>query len=217
MINQQNPTENIKGVIPMNLRVETQNLDDYLQQSEIIDYRSPAVVDLARTLAMGESGEINLAKKVFHYVRDEIDHSGDIGATAVTCSASQVLAERHGICCAKAHLLAAILRYLGIPTGFCYQWLVSDNDQNQLVLHGLNAVYLKTVGKWIRLDARGNKPGVQAEFSIDTEKLAWPVRSELGEEDDPLIYIEPNPQVVQILQETKDRSGFWERWATIKR
>ena len=58
----------------------------------------------------------------------------------------------------KAYLLAAILRNLGIPTGFCYQKLILDVEEKPwLVIHGLNAIYLKSVSKWIRVDARGNK------------------------------------------------------------
>ena len=36
---------------------------------------------------------------------------------------------------------------------------------------------------WIRLDARGNKENVHAEFSIEEEHLAFPVRNEFGEVD----------------------------------
>jgi len=38
-------------------------------------------------------------------------------------------------------------------------------------------VYLAEFNKWIRLDARGNKEGVNAQFSIDQEQLAYLVRT----------------------------------------
>jgi len=44
-------------------------------------------------------------------------------------------------------------------------------------IHALNAVYLAEFNKWIRLDARGNKEGVNAQFSIDQEQLAYLVRT----------------------------------------
>lgn len=201
----------------MRLVLETQDISSYLQRSDVIDFDSPAIAGLAYSLSEGISDEIQLVTAVYEYIRDEIDHSGDINASTMTCNASQVLAERHGICCAKSHLLAAVLRCLNIPTGLCYQWLASDNSENLQVLHGLNAVYLRPIDKWIRLDARGNKPGVQAEFSIDTEKLAWPVRTELGEADDPVIYAAPKPEVVQALRESLDRDGFWKKWSSIGR
>lgn len=196
----------------MNLVPESQNINEYLSSSDAVDYNSSNIRSLARSLAEGIENEIEIAKKVYEYVRDEIAHSGDINASIVTCNASDVLKHKHGICCAKAHLLAAILRYLNIPVGFCYQWLISDNDDHLLVIHGLNAIYLKDLKKWIRLDARGNKEGVNAQFSIDTEQLAWPVREEYGEKDDPIVYLEPKKEVVEVLRSSKDRNELHKNW-----
>lgn len=115
-----------------------------------------------------------------------------------------MLKHREGICFAKSHLLAALLRKLGIPAGFCYQRLVLDDaDPTDLTLHGLNAVYLPSLERWIRLDARGNKPGVEAQFSLETEILAYPVRTELGEIDYPTIYSQPLSTVIAVLQKSK--------------
>ena len=68
------------------------------------------------------------------------------------------------------------------------------------VLHGLNAVYLPSIAQWARLDARGNKPGVQAEFSTEQERVAYVMRPDLGEIDYPIIYAQPHPTVVKALQ-----------------
>ncbi|WP_226990895.1 transglutaminase-like domain-containing protein [Methanosarcina acetivorans] len=155
---------------------------------------------------------MGLIKKIYEFVRDDIDHSGDIGAREVTCKASEVLEFGHGICCAKSHLLAAMLRYFGVPAGFCYQKLSSSRDVNIKFLHGLNAVYLKDLDKWIRLDARGNKPGRDAQFSIYEEKISKPVNKELGEEDHLVIFTGPNQTVVEILKNSKDLRELWEQW-----
>lgn len=75
----------------------------------------------------------------------------------ITCVASEVLKAGHGICFAKSHLLSALLRCKSIPTGFCYQKILLDeNITPVLIYHGLNGVYIKEK-KWIRLDARGKK------------------------------------------------------------
>lgn len=80
----------------------------------------------------------------------------------LTCTASEVLSAGHGICFAKSHLLAAILRCKSVPAGFCYQKLILDDETAPvLIYHGLNGVYIKEYQKWIRLDARGNKEGVK--------------------------------------------------------
>ncbi|MPN62278.1 hypothetical protein SDC9_210025 [bioreactor metagenome] len=76
----------------------------------------------------------------------------------------------------------------------------------------MNAVYLKDLDKWVRLDARGNKPGVDAQFSIHEEKIAWPANKERGEEDHPVIFKEPNPVVVEVLKKSTTRKEMWAQW-----
>jgi transglutaminase-like putative cysteine protease len=195
------------------MHTESNNIQDYLKKNEIINYDHKLIVDKCRELEKGTEDEISLIKKIYEFVRDDIHHSGDIGAHEVTCKASEVLEFGHGICCAKSHLLAAMLRFCGIPTGFCYQKLCSGQEGvNRKVLHGLNAVYLKDLNRWIRLDARGNKPGVDAQFSIEKEKIAWPVNKERGEEDHQVIFIEPNPTVVEVLKRSNNRKELWAQW-----
>ena len=192
---------------------ESRNLQDYLKNSETINYDNSLIVNKCLELQKSTDDEISLIKKVYEFVRDEINHSGDINAEKVTCTASEVLEAGHGICCAKTHLFAAMLRFYGIPAGFCYQKLCSGQEEvNRKVLHGLNAVYLKDLNRWIRLDARGNKPGVDAQFSIYEEKIAWPVDRELGEEDNPVIFKEPNLTVVEVLTKSKNRKELWAQW-----
>ena len=191
---------------------ESDNLQDYLKKSEVIDFDNRLIVDRCLELQKGTGDEISLIKKVYEFVRDEIHHTGDIGEMSVTCKASEVLEAGHGICCAKAHLFAAMLRYFGVPAGFCYQKLSSSRDINIKFLHGLNAVYLKDLDKWIRLDARGNKPGRDAQFSIYEEKISKKVNKGLGEEDSPVIFAEPNPTVIEILKTSKDMKELWDQW-----
>lgn len=57
---------------------------------------------------------------------------------------------------------------------------------------------------WHRQDPRGNKPGVDAQFSLVTEELAWPVRTELGECDYPEVLVSPHPDVVRALRGASD-------------
>lgn len=78
-----------------------------------------------------------------------------------------------------------------------------SSDNSPIVLHGLNSIYLKTIGKWIRLDARGNKPGVNAEFSVEEEKLAYIVNEDIGEFDNHIVYSKPNYNVINSLEKYK--------------
>ena len=163
-------------------------------------------MQLADELYQGTSDEVEYIKKAYEYVRDNISHSADIGEERLTCSATEVLEARHGICFAKSHLLAALLRYKSIPTGFCYQKLILDDDTAPvLVYHGLNGIYVSECKKWIRLDARGNKEGVNAQFSLAKEQLAFPIRTEKGEEDGFVIYPSPDVKILEMFKNYKTR------------
>lgn len=180
-------------------------IEQYLAAGEFIDWDHPAVAAQASQLAKGCDSEIEVAQHCFEFVRDQIQHSLDFRLNPVTCKASEVLAHRTGYCYAKSHLLAALLRANRVPAGLCYQRLVMGEGGPPYCLHGLNAVYLKQHG-WYRIDARGNKPGVAAEFCPPVEKLAFPV-GQPGEADFPEIWPDPLPVVVRVLTEnaTYDR------------
>jgi transglutaminase-like putative cysteine protease len=183
---------------------------DYLAPSAAIDWQHPSILTQATSLTQGVASVPQQVTVLYEWVRDRISHTCDIGEPRVTCTASEVLHQGHGFCFAKAHLLAALLRSCGIPSGFCYQRLVFDEAQpDRFILHGLNAVYLAELNRWARLDARGNKPGVQAEFCCvgplgqvfdPPEQLAYPIRPPLGEVDYPIIYPQPHPTILTALR-----------------
>lgn len=176
-------------------------MQKYLESTEYIDWHHPDVLLNARVLTEGLSAPEKIAEKCFHFVRDEIKHSWDYECNPVTCKASDVLKFGTGFCYAKSHLLAALLRANGIPSGLCYQRLTICDDKPPFCLHGLNAVYLETHG-WYRIDARGNKLGVAADFCPPVERLAFPIIS-VGEADLPEIWAEPLPVVVEVLLKSK--------------
>ncbi|MEI8200714.1 MAG: transglutaminase-like domain-containing protein [Eubacteriales bacterium] len=198
----------------MDLLMKHNSFDKYLQASEAIDLKNPKIQFAAQFLMdkmMREleedpgnalpDPEMQLARTIYEYVRDRISHSWDMQNTLITWKASDVLENKHGLCYAKSHLLAALLRANGIPAGLCYQYLRLDGtQQSELILHGLNAVYFASIGRWVRLDARGNKPGIAAEFSVTEEKIAFPVHPGLGETDIPIIFTGPDRTVLRTLQ-----------------
>lgn len=198
----------------MQIKPKTDDLQVFLLSSATVDFDDPensAIRELADEIENMSADRITYIKNAYEYVRDKISHSADIGNDKVTCSASEVLKEKHGICFAKSHLLAALLRYKGIPAGFCYQKLILNDELSPvLVYHGLNGVYIEDCKKWIRLDARGNKDGVSAEFSVEEERLAFPVRIEKGELDVPIIFDEPDQKILEALTENKTRTQLWD-------
>ncbi|OIJ68562.1 transglutaminase domain-containing protein [Streptomyces mangrovisoli] len=175
------------------------DLSAYLAADEVIDHEHPLVRETAGRLARAAEDSYAYARLAFEFVRDEIPHSQDAGDPRVTWRASDVLEQRTGICYAKAHALAALLRAEDIPTALCYQRFD--------VLHGLVAVRFN--GAWHRQDPRGNKPGVDARFSLDGERLAFTPDPEFGEEDHPLLHARPHPAVLSALRAARDREHLW--------
>jgi transglutaminase-like putative cysteine protease len=173
-------------------------MKEYLQVSETIDWQHPEVLACARSLAANHATTSAIAQACFEYVRDEIRHSFDYQANPVTWRASDVLKYKTGYCFAKSHLLAALLRANQIPAGFCYQRLSIDDRGEPYSLHGFNAIHLPEFG-WYRVDARGNKVGVNAQFTPPQEQLAFAIKL-LDEADFPAILAEPLPLIVGALQ-----------------
>lgn len=195
----------------MDIILYTNKIDEYLKHDEVIDYQDETVAKLADKLFKNADNELGFIKTAYEFVRDHISHSADINEDVITYTASQVLKAGHGICFAKSHLLAALLRCKSVPAGFCYQKLILDDETAPfLIYHGLNGVYIKDYKKWIRLDARGNKTGVNAQFSVETEQLAFTVRPEMGEVDSFIVYPDPDINVLKKFRKNKTRTELWD-------
>jgi transglutaminase-like putative cysteine protease len=170
----------------------------FLREDRFVNYSDCSIATFAEQLFSLCSDDVARTKAAFECVRDEIPHSADIDADVITSSASEVLKHRTGICHAKSNLLAAFLRYAGIPAGFCYQHItLADDDSEGYCLHCFNAVFLN--GMWVMLDARGNKNGVNVQFSSEKPAFAFPCRSEYDEYFFPGIYAKPDGPTMRLL------------------
>lgn len=170
----------------MNIIPYSNKIDVYLKEDEVIDFTNDAIVQLADKLCENVNSEMEYIKKAYEYVRDNIFHSADINE-----------------------------KIKSIPTGFCYQKiLVDEKTRPVLVYHGLNGVYMRELKKWIRLDARGNVNGVNAQFSIEMEQLAYAIRVEKGEEDDFMVYPNPDIKILGKLRQNKTRTQLWDNLPT---
>ncbi|WP_054693742.1 transglutaminase-like domain-containing protein [Geotalea toluenoxydans] len=189
---------------------ESENLDDYLVSDPVVDWKTPVVQQAAFHLTRSLSDDVEKARCLYEWVRDTIPHSNDAGIDLVTCTASEVLQHATGICFAKSHLLAALLRAVNIPAGFCYQVLRLDPPvNNQLVLHGFNGIHLPSLGRWIRIDPRGNTGGIDAQFSLEAEQLAFSMDPAAGEFIYDTIFAAPAPSVVDRLRKYNSRTALW--------
>lgn len=197
----------------MKLQIESDRLEDYLSEiPPIIEFSTPRVKETIAAIEAQTDSPRERAKLAFEFARDKISHSFDTNSDAVTINAEDAIDQKEGICFAKSHVLAALLRGMHIPAGFCYQRVLRKGTvESGYALHGLNAVYLDGTG-WFRLDPRGNKPGIDSQFSTDEEKLAYPIREELGEYDYPHVLTEPLLSVIRAMQDTENcHTLFYDR------
>ena len=179
--------------------------EEYLSVSKYINWNDDSILRKADEFKLKFADEISLVKAIYEFVRDDIKHSWDVQDKRVAKSATEVLEQGVGICWAKANLLAALFRACGIPAGICYQHLtLGDVPETGFCIHALNAVYIESLNRWIRLDARGNKEGVDAQFDLEQEKLAFTVRSDLGEVDYGIVYANLSEKLMQVLEENTD-------------
>ncbi|MEN0645417.1 transglutaminase family protein [Alkalicoccobacillus gibsonii] len=194
------------------MKCEANDLNQYRCELPEVNFTHPLIQEKSIELFDGALTELEKIEHAFTFVRDDIAHSWDIKSERVTCEASEVLLHKEGICYAKSNLLAALLRSQGIPTGFCYQCLILFNTPaDGYCIHALNAVYVKSINRWIRLDARGNKEGIDAQFEIEEEKLAFCVNVALDEKDYPMIYSKPHPKTLAVLREHTNALDMYRR------
>jgi transglutaminase-like putative cysteine protease len=173
---------------------------EYLHCTDAVDFDDPVVISLASGIAGGT--DVDVLRRAFETVRDRFPHSRDIGGDEVPCSASDVIRTGHGLCYAKSHLLAALLRRNGIPAGFCYQRL--KEDDGSFLLHCFNAALVN--GRWVRIDARGNNESVHVDFDLDADMQAIKTDVTQGEKDYLVVFPRPDPGVLRALRSTDSLS-----------
>lgn len=181
-------------------------MKQYLSVTAAINHNHPDILAQVEKLKSHSHNEIDYIKNAYYFVRDEIPHSWDIKVPTVSRCASEVLENKTGICWTKSCLLAALLRANGIPSGISYQYLTraDEDDSDGYIIHALNTVYVKELDRWIRLDARGNREDVHAEFCLDNEILAFEVREQLKERDYRNNEPDLDARLVKILMESKN-------------
>lgn len=216
---------------------ETDDLGRYLEDTITIDWQTPSVMECGRRLLAEATGATPEARieRLFRFVRDEIAHSFDLddarraeraeravpGLTpafvrrGIACRASEALALGHGLCFAKSHLLAALLRFAGHPTGFCHVRLVDDDRPGRFVIHGFVACYRPDAKRWCLLDPRGNRVASSDGGAIESEcrfeppfSLAFVPDPERGESLLPFIAKRPARRIVDLLERVPDEKAL---------
>ncbi|MFI5841427.1 transglutaminase family protein [Catenuloplanes sp. NPDC051500] len=172
---------------------------EYLGGDTIIEVDHPEVRALAGRLRAAHPDDVDFMRAAFVWVRDRIRHSVDVRDPRITVTAGEVLSAGVGLCYAKSHLLVAVARASGVPAGLCYQQLT---DGVKPFLHGLVAVYL--ADRWHRQDPRGNRTGIDAQFRLGREQLAYPITDGSSGIDLPEVHVRPSPTVIAALRGAQD-------------
>ncbi|HWQ65313.1 MAG TPA: transglutaminase family protein [Methanospirillum sp.] len=187
----------------------------YLASSALISCTHEVIRKCARENTSTTLDETNQIGGLYRFVRDKIAHSGDIGQTSLVWKAHRVVTAGHALCFGKSHLLTALCRAVGIPAGLCYQRV--KRSDGTYVLHGLTAIWLEDEGRWIRLDARGNIPGIAAEFNPSgPEQIAYPDMKDPGEWLAPQIYADPWEEIIRTYEHAENVIRFIEATASIQ-
>ena len=71
-------------------------------------------------------------------------------------------------------------------------------------LFSVCSFFITLNGKWNKLDARGNRDDINAEFSLDEPKLAFEIDEELGESDIKGIFATPDLDCMNVIEKADD-------------
>ena len=182
-------------------------MEKFLEESEYVDLYDIMVDRETSQAVLRCMNDEEKVKALFLFVRDEIKHVYDVDCMDIPVKASDVVKFRTGSDDSKAVLLAAMLRICKIPAGFCYQYLcVGEDDSMGHYMHCYNAVFLD--GKWIFLDASGNKAGLTSGFCKIKPELSFNPRECFGEYNVKGIFAEPNPSSMYVLENAEDISDI---------
>ncbi|MBU6139931.1 MAG: class I tRNA ligase family protein [Proteobacteria bacterium] len=192
------------------IRQVVENFDKFLAENDLVNFSDAGIQAVIASLKAKSKDQTELAKLAYEFVRDEINHSMDDAKylpQTPFLKASEVLRAKVGFCFGKSVLLCAILRGMKIPCGFSEQLLMFDETVSERkIIHTVNAIYLNK--KWIRVDARGNKPeDVNADFN---GHLAYRARSEFNEIDNLGIYAEVSAAARKLHQISKTNAEIIE-------
>lgn len=133
--------------------------EDYLAETEFLDFGTPAVAGFAAEAAAGAKTPTDQAVKLFYAVRDRIRYDAfRIDFRRTTFKESTVIAEGAAFCIPKAVLLAAGARSLGIPAAIGLSDVVNHfttpklqammGDCDVFIHHGYAALYLES--RWVK-------------------------------------------------------------------
>lgn len=133
-------------------------MEEYLTPTYYIDSDHPEIISFAAHHSKTGQTETRKAIEVYYAVRDTIRYNPySIEPKKETMKASTILMRRHGYCVAKAVVLAACLRSLGIPARLGFADVQNHLNTQRLrrlmgtdvfIYHGFTEIFLNR--KWVK-------------------------------------------------------------------
>ena len=131
----------------------------YLKPTEAIDCDASSIIEKAQSLTKGQREDVEKAKSLFYFVRDEIRYNPYLPHYLLEHhKASATLERGDGYCVQKAVLLAALARALGIPARLGFADLRNHllpeklahrmGGNNLFIYHGFCEFYIG--GRWVK-------------------------------------------------------------------
>ncbi|MDJ0949523.1 MAG: transglutaminase family protein [Alphaproteobacteria bacterium] len=139
-------------------QASSDNPQDYLAPGAFVDSGDPGIVAFAKRATAGSGTEIEKAVRLYTAVRDEIRYDPYVHyGEDETYRASSCLRAGRGYCVAKAALLAAAARAVGIPARvsfadvrnhLCTPRLRELMGTDVFIYHGIAELFLD--GRWVK-------------------------------------------------------------------
>ncbi|MHA1805735.1 MAG: transglutaminase-like domain-containing protein [Promethearchaeota archaeon] len=136
-----------------------EDLTIFLRPTEFLDHDKKYVRQKALGITEGLKDEVEKAKKLFYFVRDEIKYNmyTYMPKSKSNLKASVTLRRGHGFCMSKAVLLSALARAVKIPARIHMVDIINHKisqkvkelmGTNVFFCHGYSELYID--GKWIK-------------------------------------------------------------------
>ena len=137
-------------VITQKLPSETRR---YLAKTRFIDFDNPNIVSLANQIVGDEDDLYVVINNLAVWVHDNIYYNLSSSNLAASIKASEVLADRTGVCDELTNLFIAFVRSLGVPARFISGIAYTESDQFSTAWgpHGWAEVYFPGKG-WVPFD-----------------------------------------------------------------
>ena len=99
--------------------------------------------------ALPAGAQLDQLHALIHAIRERVAYRP--GATVVTTTAEEALAQGEGVCQDHSHIFIACARHLGLPARYISGYLLMEGVDDQVATHAWAEVYLDSIG-WIGFD-----------------------------------------------------------------